>query len=165
MKAINHNSVLKGYTLFSVCMLFTILLFITMSYCYVLTYINESSKIESRSDVFDHIFASQVNVVERVDSLYSYITLVNSDVRINNVAVQNTVSGKKMSLLSDLEKMNDKDVLLYKRLINSVNKFLIVKDSIGIVSNMEDIVRQDLNRCITADRQAARKLSLDGVNR
>ena len=165
MKAINHNSVLKGYTLFSVCMLFTISLFITMCYCYISTYINESSKIESRSDMFDHIFASQVNVVERVDSLYSYITLVNSDVRINNVAVQNTVSGKKMSLLSDLEKMNDKDVLLYKRLINSVNKFLIVKDSIGIVSNMEDIVRQDLNRCITADRQAVRKLSLDGANR
>lgn len=137
----------------------------TMSYCYISTYINESSKIESRSDVFDHVFASQVNVVERVDSLYNYIILVNSDVRINNVVVQNTVSGRKMSLLSDLDKLSEKDVLLYKRLINSVNKFLIVKDSIGIVSNTEDIVRNDLHRCISADRQAARKLSLEGVNR
>lgn len=126
---------------------------------------NESSKIESRSEVFDHTFALQVNVVERVDSLYNYIALINSDVRINNVAVLNTVSSRKMSLLNDLDKMDNRDVLLYKRLVNAVNKFLIIKDSIGIISNMEDISRQDLHRCITSDRQAAHKLSLEGVNR
>ncbi len=165
MKAINHKSVWKGYLSFSIYMLITILFFVLMTFCYFSTYTHELSQIESRTDVFDHTFTSQIDVVERVDSLYNYIVLVNSDARINNIAVKHAVSDRKMSLLTDLSRMNDSDMLLYKQLINSMNRFLAVKDSIGILSNMEDIVRQDLNRCITADRQAARKLSLEGIKR
>ena len=71
------------------------------------------------------------------------MVLVNSDARINNIAVKHAVSDRKMSLLTDLSRMNDSDMLLYKQLINSMNRFLAVKDSIGILSSMEDIVRQD----------------------
>ena len=123
MKAINHKAVLKGYINFSVYMLITIAITILMSYCYISTYTVESSKIEARSIVFDRAIANQVSIVERVDSLYNYIILINSDARINNSIVQNAVSYRKMSLLNDLEKIDNDDVIIYINLVGSYSDF------------------------------------------
>lgn len=163
MRAINHTAVVKGYVNFSLCMALVVVVFLFMSYCFISTMKFEASKVEMRSVVFDRTFASQVNVVDRVDSLYNYMLLINSSYRINDIMVQNVVSTRKMQLLNDLEGMDEKDVLLYKRLVTNVNRFLTVKDSIRILKKQEETLREDLKRCITSEHQAARKLSLEGA--
>lgn len=163
MKAINHTSVVKGYFNFSVCMALLVVLFLFMSYCFVSTFAFETAKVESRSVVFDRTFAKQVNVVDRVDSLYNYMLLINSGNRINDIMVQNVVSTRKMQLLNELEEMDEKDVLLYKRLVANINRFLTIKDSIRILKKQERTLREDLIRCIDAEHQATRKLSLEGA--
>ena len=164
MKAINHNSVYKGYLLFSVCMLITIAFSIFMSFCYVTTYTTEAAEIETRSKVFDQAFTAQVELVERIDSLYNYVALINSDVRINNTAVINAIKVKRSSLLNDLNKMREKDILLHKGVIVSVDQFIKTKDSIIIAARNEENIKAELQRCITSGRQTSRKLAIAGIN-
>ncbi|WP_455593512.1 type VI secretion system transmembrane protein TssQ [Bacteroides sp.] len=163
MKAINHTLVFKGYMTFSVCMALVVSLFMLMSYCFISTLMYESAKIETRAMVFDKVFSTQVAVVDRVDSLYNYMALINSSHKVNDVMIQNVASTKKMQLLDDIGNMNEKDVLLYKGLVTNVNKFLSVKDSIRILKNQEETLKEDLQRCIASEQQASRKLSLESV--
>lgn len=163
MKAINHTSVFKGYLLFSVCMALVVGLFVFMNYCFVSTTRSEDSRIGTRSVVFDRTFDRQNQFVDRVDSLYNYMALINSSYRVNDILVQNAVSTRKMQLLGDMEQLDAKDVLLYRNLMEKINMLLTVKDSIRILKNREQTLREDLQRCIDADRQAARKLSLESV--
>lgn len=163
MKAINHTSVFKGYLLFSVCMALMVGLFVFMNYCFVSTTRSEDSRIGIRSVVFDRTFDRQNQFVDRVDSLYNYMALVNSSYRVKDILVHNAVSTRKMQLLGDMEQLEGKDVLLYRNLMEKVNMLLTVKDSIRILKNREKTLREDLQRCIDADRQAARKLSLESV--
>lgn len=163
MKAINHTSVFKGYLLFSVCMALVVGLFVFMNYCFVSTTRSEDSRIGTRSVVFDRTFDRQNQFVDRVDSLYNYMALINSSYRVNDILVQNAVSTRKMQLLGDMEQLDAKDVLLYRSLMEKINMLLTVKDSIRILKNREQTLREDLQRCIDADRQAARKLSLESV--
>lgn len=68
-----------------------------------------------------------------------------------------------MTLIDNLTGMDDRDVILYKNLLNVVNNFLTLKDSIRVMTNEEQTVRLELQRCITADQNASRKLSLEGL--
>lgn len=163
MKAINHTSVFKGYLLFSVCMALVVGLFVFMNYCFVSTARSEDVRIGTRSVVFDQTFDRQNRFVDQVDSLYNYMTLINSSYRVNDILVQNAVSTRKMQLLEGMEQLDRKDVLLYQNLMEKINKLLTVKDSIRILKKQEQTLKEDLQRCIDADRQAARKLSLENV--
>lgn len=163
MKAINHTSVFKGYLLFSACMALVVGLFVFMNYCFVSTARSEDVRIGTRSIVFDQTFDRQNRFVDQVDSLYNYMTLINSSYRVNDILVQNAVSTRKMQLLEGMEQLDRKDVLLYQNLMEKINKLLTVKDSIRILKKQEQTLKEDLQRCIDADRQAARKLSLESV--
>lgn len=163
MKAINHKSVVKGYFSFSVCMVLVVSLFVLMSHCFISTSAFEGTKIEKRAAIFDKTFSTQIQFVDRVDSLYNYMVIINSNQRVNDVMIQNIASTRKMKLLDDMNTMEKSDMALYHNLIVNVNRFLSVKDSIRILKNQEETLKDDLQRCITAERQAARKLSLEGV--
>lgn len=163
MKAINSKSVTKSYLLFSFCMAGDVFIFILMWWSMISTAKYEANKIEAQTEVLDRAFTMQTETVDRVDSLYNYMVLINSDKRINNVVVQNVVSTKKMQLLNDLENMNERDILLYRNLTISMNKFLLTKDSIRILTQQEDLVKTDLQRCISTDKQVLQKLSLEGM--
>lgn len=163
MKAINHTSVFNGYLLFSVCMALVVGLFVFMNYCFVSTTRSEDSRIGTRSVVFDRTFDRQNQFVDRVDSLYNYMALINSSYRVNDILVQNAVSTRKMQLLGDMEQLDAKDVLLYLNLMEKINMLLTVKDSIRILKNREQTLREDLQRCIAADQQATRKLSQENI--
>lgn len=138
-------------------------MFILMWWSMVSTAKYEATKIEAQTEVLDRAFVMQTETVDRVDSLYNYMVLINSDKRINNLVVQNAVSTKKMQLLNDFDNISEKDILLYRNLTISMNKFLLTKDSIRILIQQEDLVKNDLQRCIAADKQVLQKLSLEGM--
>lgn len=163
MKAINHSSVVKGYITFSICMVLVVSVFVLMSHCFISTSVFESFKIASKAVAFDKTFSTQVQFVDRVDSLYNYMLLINSGHRVNDIMIQNIASTKKMQLLDDMNTMDKEDMVLYNKLIMNVNKFLLVKDSIRILKNQEETLKEDLQRCITSERKASRKLSLESM--
>lgn len=163
MKPLNYKEVRKGYLAFSCVMVVVITIPVLMCYSLYLTAAHEAKMIESRGRSFDRTFARQIELVDRVDSLYTYMSLLNTDPRINDVVVQGVISSKKMSLINHLPEMDKRDVLLYKDLLNLVNDFLTLKDSIRIVTNEEQTVRLELQRCMAADQNASRRLSLEGL--
>ncbi|MCD7931098.1 MAG: type VI secretion system transmembrane protein TssQ [Tannerellaceae bacterium] len=119
-------------------------------------------RIEIKTGEYDHIYTYQTEIVEKVDSLYSYMTLLNSSDRINDIAVQGIISNRKMNLLEHLNRMYERDSRVYHRLVGQVNTFLSLKDSIRRLSVQEELLRNDLLRCVQDNRQTNRRLTLEG---
>lgn len=65
--------------------------------------------------------------------------------------------------MDNLGSMDERDCMIYRKLVNDLNIFLRIKDSIRIVSIQESLVREDLLRCVDENKQISRKLSAGGL--
>jgi hypothetical protein len=160
MQAKNKKEVTIAWLRFSLTLILTVVLSITMFYCFVHTSAIELNKIEEKTLEYDHIYSLQLETTLKVDSLVHLIQLLNTNARINDVLLQNMISNKKMNLLHHLEKMPEKDTRVYKMLAMQFNEFLNAKDSIRLLSMEEQLVREDLIQCINNNKVAARQLSI-----
>ena len=165
MKAKNYKEVAHRYLIFTVGMVVTVAFFILICGCFIYTTKVEHSRIMTKTIVFDQIHSNQIDVVDRVDSLYTYMALINSDERVNNMALQSVVSSRKMQLLEHLSSMSSSDVRLYSNLMEQMNDFLDIKENIRTLTVQEQLVKGDLQRCINDNKQASRKLIIGGVNK
>lgn len=163
MKAKNYKEVTLGYLRFFLGLLCTVTLAIFMAFCFVHTASVEVRQMALKTVEYDRINAVQQELVARVDTLNSYMVLLNSSEKINDVKLQNLISTKKMNLMNDLNRLPAKDTRLYRLLTSQINTFLNVKDSIHILSIQEDLVKVDLLRCIEDNKVASRKLTLGDI--
>ena len=88
---------------------------------------------------------------------------MNSSPKINDLLLQSVVSNRKMQLQNQINALDEKDFLLYKKLAGNINVFLGVKDSIRLAEKEESIVREDLMRCVKENREISRKLKVGGI--
>ena len=98
-----------------------------------------------------------------VDSIYQYMSLMNSSPKINDLLLQSVVSNRKMQLQNRINGLDERDFLLYKKLAGNINVFLGVKDSIRLAEKEESVVREDLLRCVRENREISRKLKVGGI--
>ena len=112
---------------------------------------------------YDNIYSAELNMVVAVDSIYQYMSLMNSSPKINDLLLQSVVSNRKMQLQNQINALDEKDFLLYKKLAGNINVFLGVKDSIRLAEKEESIVREDLMRCVKENREISRKLKVGGI--
>ncbi|MEG0518251.1 MAG: hypothetical protein RR555_05215 [Bacteroidales bacterium] len=159
MKALNYKSILKGYFVFSLYMTTIVFLFVFMWICLIATIRYEGSKLEENSALLDNLFSMQNSASARMDTLYNYLTLINFNRNINNKIILSIVNTKTSLFLNDFSKMDEKDIFLYRNLAVSINKILQTKDSIRIGAIQNDLIKNDLQRCITADKYAVQKRS------
>src|SRR5690606_5509760 len=134
MQAKNKKMVASAWLKFSLALLITVTLAITMFYCFVHTSAVELSKIEHKTQEYDRIYSLQLEATVKVDTLVQLIQLLNTNERINDLLLQNMISNKKMSLINHLEKMPTKDICIYKMLTMQFNSFLNAKDSIRLLT-------------------------------
>lgn len=125
---------------------------------------SEYKLMESKTQEYDKIYARQIALVDKVDSLYNYLVLMGSNDRLNQVVLQKVISTCKMELIEELQIMDSKDVLLYKKLASQINVFLDTKEAIRKAVIEESLVRKDLMRCIQDNKQATRKLTLGNIS-
>ncbi|MFK2358334.1 type VI secretion system transmembrane protein TssQ [Bacteroides fragilis] len=125
---------------------------------------SEYKLMESKTQEYDKIYARQIALVDKVDSLYNYLVLMGSNDRLNQVVLQKVISTRKMELIEELQIMDSKDVLLYKKLASQINVFLDTKEAIRKAVIEESLVRKDLMRCIQDNKQATRKLTLGNIS-
>lgn len=125
---------------------------------------SEYKLMESKTAEYDKIYARQIGLVDKVDSLYNYLLLMGSNDRLNQVMLQKVVSTRKMELIEELQRMDSKDVLMYNNLASQINVFLDTKEAIRKAVIEEGLVRNDLMRCIQDNKQAARKLTLGNIS-
>lgn len=164
MKANNQNSITIAYFKFSIGLLALVAIAIIALVCFIDTARSELAKIEVKTDEYDKIHTTQLSIVNSVDSLCHYISLLNTSDKINDVALQNLISNRKMSLLNTISTIPEKDGVLYSRLANQINSFLGAKDSIRILTVQQQLVKTDLLRCVDDNKKATRKLSIGSIS-
>lgn len=162
MKALNNKAIRKEYFHFSGYFILTVMVTVSSLYFFMKTSSIEVKKILEKTEEYDRIYTRQLSLIQSVDSIYEYMSLLNSP-KINDLLLQNVISKKKISLQDNLGSMDERDCMIYRKLVNDLNIFLRIKDSIRIVSIQESLVREDLLRCVDENKQISRKLSAGGL--
>ncbi len=163
MKPKNSKQIRKAYWLFCISLLCTAGLTVLLIFLFIGTAKAELKRIDSKTYEYDRINACQVELVEQMDDISKYMGLLNSSEKINDVLLQNLISTKKMTFFSALDKIPKKDALIYRKLASQINVFLNVKDSIRVLTQEEEQVKEELVRCIEDNKQLVRKLSIGGI--
>ena len=164
MKARNSEIIIRGYLKFAGGLLISTALSMALLTGFIRTNGSEYKLMESKTAEYDKIYARQIALVDKVDSLYNYLLLMGSNDRLNQVMLQKVVSTRKMELMEELESMDEKDVRIYNNLASQINVFLDTKEAIRKAVIEESLVRNDLMRCIQDNKQAARKLTLGNIS-
>lgn len=163
MKPKNNKDVRNGYLRFSfllaACIAWSVLFFS----CFLKTSTIEVKSIMAKTLDYDRIYTREIDLATGVDSVYQYMKLMNTSPRINDVLLQSIVSTRKMDLLKSTQNIDNADCVLYSNLLNQINTFLSIKDSIRIMKIQEDMVRQDLLQCIRDNRKTRRNMNI-GTN-
>ncbi|WP_347142073.1 MULTISPECIES: type VI secretion system transmembrane protein TssQ [Bacteroidales] len=163
MKPKNNKDVRNGYLRFSfllaACIAWSVLFFS----CFLKTSTIEVKSIMAKTLDYDRIYTKEIDLATGVDSVYQYMKLMNTSPRINDVLLQSIVSTRKMDLLKSTQNIDNADCVLYSNLLNQINTFLSIKDSIRIMKIQEDMVRQDLLQCIRDNRKTRRNMNI-GTN-
>ena len=163
MKPKNNKDVRNGYLRFSfllaACIAWSVLFFS----CILKTSTIEVKSIMTKTLDYDRIYTKEIDLATGVDSVYQYMKLMNTSPRINDGLLQSIVSTRKMDLLKSTQNIDNADCVLYSNLLNQINTFLSIKDSIRIMKIQEDMVRQDLLQCIRDNRKTRRNMNI-GTN-
>ena len=163
MKPKNNKDVRNGYLRFSfllaACIAWSVLFFS----CFLKTSTIEVKSIMAKTLDYDRIYTKEIDLATGVDSVYQYMKLMNTSPRINDVLLQSIVSTRKMDLLKLTQNIDNADCVLYSNLLNQINTFISIKDSIRIMKIQEDMVRQDLLQCIRDNRKTRRNMNI-GTN-
>ena len=130
MKAKNNKAVRTAYFQFSGYLILTVTLAVGSLYFFMKTSSIEVKRILVKTEEYDKRYSRQILLTESVDSIYQYLSLLNTSPKINDLLLQDVISNKKMRLLDELNTMDTKDCMIYKNLIHNLNTQLQVKDSI-----------------------------------
>ena len=163
MKAKNYKTIIKSYRSFFLGLMTCVVLSIGTFVLFVQIIEYESDRINIMADSYDQIHMRQIEIVEKVDSLCNYILMRGREDYVNQITLQRITSERKLQLNEKLNIMEPADVYLYKKLYPQINEFLITKESIRDISVEEDLMRNDLTRCIRDDEQALRLLTLSSI--
>ena len=153
MKPINNRAVKKAYLKFSGYLMICVGIAVFTFYSFMKTSSVEVKAIVNKTAEYDRIYTDELNLVVAFDSIYQYMNLMNSSPRINDILLQDMVSSRKMQ----------QDYILHQRLLNAVNDFLAVKDSIRLAEKEENVVREDLMRSVKEYKDVSRKLKVGGL--
>lgn len=159
----NNKEVISAVRKFSYYLVALVFLAVVIFSGFMKTSSVEIDKILEKTQEYDYIQMKQIGLTESMDTLYFYSTLLNSDQKINTPLMFNVISERKNNFMARASDLPEKDCRLYKRLASQLNTFLGVKDSIHLISKNEEMLRADLVRCISDNRQASRRLAIGGL--
>jgi hypothetical protein len=159
MKPINNKYVFKAYLRFSLCLFFTVSFAVFIFWLFLKTSETEIEQIQHKANAYEKEFTQTVDLVYGFDSIYYYYKLINKP-QIDNSLLNNVISTQKVIFKRRLAQMNSKDNVLFNKLVNDLNIFLEVKDSIRSLSEKEEMIRNELIQCLNDNREAVRKASI-----
>ena len=112
MKPLNNNTVRKGYLRFSGFLIICVAVSVFCFYSYMKTASTEVKMIMAKTVEYDNIYSAELNMVVAVDSIYQYMSLMNSSPKINDLLLQSVVSNRKMQLQNQINALDEKDFMI-----------------------------------------------------
>ena len=164
MKAQNYETVRKAILVFTLYLTVSVVTATCFFFFFMRTSSEEVSRILEKVSEYDRIQSRQLDLTEKMDTLYYYASLLNPDSKINYRLMQNALSDRKIRFLSILSELPERDCRLYRKLAERLNIILDTKDSIIITSSELNTVREDLIRCVSDNRKVTRKISTGGLS-
>ncbi|MDR3062081.1 MAG: type VI secretion system transmembrane protein TssO [Dysgonamonadaceae bacterium] len=161
MKPQNNKEIYQSYWEFSGYLAACVLVGVLIYFFYTQTVETEVNRIVDKTEEYDRIYVRQNELADRIDSLYLYAGMFNTN--MNDALLMNAVSKRKQDIMSSIEDMNSRDVRMCQKLMSEVNTFLSIKDSIRMMKQEEDLVLNDLRKCIDDNKQTTRKLTIGGI--
>jgi len=161
MRAKNHKDITRGYWKFSGYLVACVFTGILIYFCYLHTTKIEVGRIVDKTEEYDKIYVKQIDLSNRIDELYNHILMFNTNK--NDAHLLSSVSRQKQEILSMMDNMNNNDIRLYQKLMGEVNVFLGIKDSIRIAKEDEDMIKEDLMKCMDENKQTSRRLTIGGI--
>ncbi|MDR3285869.1 MAG: type VI secretion system transmembrane protein TssO [Prevotellaceae bacterium] len=161
MKPQNNKAIYRGYLQFSLYLAVCVLTGVLIYVLYTKTGRVEVERIVDKTGEYDKIYIRQNELANSIDSLYLFVSMFNT--KLNDAMLMNTVSKRKQDIIASMDNMNNRDVRMYRKLLNEVNTFLGIKDSIRVKTIEEDMVKKDLQQCINDNKQMKRKMTIGGL--
>lgn len=163
VKPQNNKDIWKAYRVFSLYLAGSVSIAVLIYSFYINTSIVEVDRILAKTEESDKIVVQQIELTQKIDSLYAYTAMFNTN--LNDGLLLNAVSKRKQDVLTDIEKLNAKDAKLYHALMQEINIFLSVKDSIRLLRIEEDLVKTDLQKCMDNNKNAMRSINLGKIGK
>ena len=163
MKAQNYEAIRKAVLKFTLYLAASVVLITCCFFLFMKTSSVEVSMILEKAKNYDQIHSTQLDLKEKMDSLYYYASWLSTDSKINYRLLQNSLSEKKIQFSQVLATLPEKDCLLYKKLISQVTVFFDTKDSLLMAISDHNSIREEFLRCADENREVSRKLSIRGL--
>jgi hypothetical protein len=163
MKAQNYDHIRKAILSFALYLTLSVVMATCFFFLFMKTSSVEVSRILGKVSDYDRIQSMQLDLTEKMDTLYYYASMLDPESKINYKLMQNTISSRKIQFANVLSGMSERDCRLYKKLAGQMNVILDTKDSIIVATSELNTVREDLIRCVSDNRKVTRKISTGGL--
>ena len=157
MKPKNHKAVNRGYLLFSGYLAACVIVGVLSYFFYLRTLASEVDRIVDKTQEYYETYDRQQALVERIDLLYRYIKSLDDNGE-NYGLLRNRVSEYKQEITWSLDNMSNRDAKMHKKLMNDVDIFLAIKDSISIAQKDVERIKDRLDLCIKENNEQIKKL-------
>ncbi|MFD2934966.1 type VI secretion system TssO [Spirosoma flavum] len=150
MKSLNHKEISQAFNRFMAWFASLLLVTITCVYSYVKTSSNQLSRLSQQKEAFDQIFLRDAMLTDKVDSLYNYMSLLNTDRIRDDRQMQRLITKKKeeFTKLVTQQQKTQRYFVVYNRLFSHINEMLLMKDSLNKAMVEEGDLRDELKDCL-----------------
>lgn len=162
MKAKNDKEVRKGVIQFALYFVATVFFAVCIFSMFMKTSSTEVSRIMEKTDVYDKTQQKQVYLTEKIDSISVLVNLLSSNAQVNHSLVLTSLANQKKNAMQNLNAVPDKDAKLYKKILNEMDVFFNIKDSLHVAAYDEDKYRREYIRCMDEGRIISRRSSISG---
>ena len=162
-EAENIKEIRRGYFKYASVLIPCVAVFTVAAYCFLHTAGVEMRSMDVKMVDYDRIYSKQIEIAAKADSLYINVVQLGSNPTLNYQKMQSVISSGKISIISELGAIPDRDGRLYRNLFGKLNTFLAVKDSIRTLSDRQTLAKADLRRCLEDNRQASRRIAIGGI--
>jgi hypothetical protein len=163
MKPANEGDVIYAYYKYALYLILTVCVTVLSFWFFLRTNAAEMQKIDLLTNQYEEINKKTIDMVNAMDSLENYLNIQNSGLGIDNYRVSSIISTKKMTLKKTLEKMDEKDGLIYSKVVKDVDNLQHIKDSISDAIMQEDLARNELQKSLKENKRAMKDSALRGM--
>jgi hypothetical protein len=158
MHPLNKDEVRKKAINFWLLFLVLVLFSIIPVYFFVWAASRQQEVAMAKELEYRDMYNRQLVLKEKIDSLYTQLTYVNTKKVSNYLYLEEVISQNKL----EIERLIDKDsggkFATYAHVLSTLPAALFLKDSIVRIENNENLLRNDLLICINKNKKLTRSI-------
>lgn len=160
MKPLNNRSIWIAYYKFSLYLVLSVLIALVSVATYYQSSAVELSRLRAQAKEYEKTYLEQVELIYEVDSIINYIVLPDKNQYVNEVVLRNVIMKRRTEALKHITRAGGEDFTLIGKLLDDMDIFIELKDSIRTLKRQEDILKNNIIRCMSRKNEKALKVSV-----